>query len=110
MVYSILLWQQLLISRIAGWEGESVDETASSVRVYFTMASATSFLLTLYNSSHTEVWFTGSVIDEYTFAKWSLKTGICYFYLQDSFLQQNDSLGTTKKTSVYFSLKGKEHI
>lgn len=34
----------------------------------------------------------------------------CYFYLQDSFLPQNNSLGTTKKTRVYFSLKGKEHI
>lgn len=35
---------------------------------------------------------------------------MCYFYLQDSFLLQNNSLGTTQKTSVYFSLKGKEHI
>lgn len=35
---------------------------------------------------------------------------MCCFHLQDYFLLQNNSLGTTQKTSVYFSLKGKEHI
>lgn len=63
-------------------------------------------LLTLYNSSHI-VWF-------YRFSnrwihfckmKFKKKTGICYFYLQDSFLQQNTPLVQPKRPVFTFHWK-----